>query len=275
MGINVGAFLSPLVCGWLGETYGWHYGFGLAGIGMLAGVIVFWRGIQKGVFLDKGLPPDPEKLEAKVAGIKRKHWITILSFVAVPFIAFLLSSYGFIADGATVLGNVTIVNVLFYGLSVLILGYLAYVIYQLPPAGRKKMIVAVLLTIFMTLFWGFHELSGNIITLFSARNVDLWLMNAAQTNALNPLFIILLAIPISALWVFLSKKKINPRTPYKFAAGLALLGLGYYVLFLSRNFANAEGLVPFLFLIITYLFMSLGELFTYPVGLFENHRPFA
>lgn len=267
MGINVGAFLSPLVCGWLGETYGWHYGFGLAGVGMLVGVFVFWRGIKKGVFLDEGLPPDPKKLEEKVVGIKRKHWITILSFVAVPFIALLLSSYGFIADGASILGKVTIVNVIFYGLSILILGYLAYIIYQLPPAGRKKMIVAVLLTVFMTLFWGFHELSGNIITLFSARNVDLWLINAAQTNALNPLFIILLAIPISSLWVVLSKKKINPRTPYKFAAGLALLGLGYYILFLSRNFANAEGAVPFFFLIIMYLFMSLGELLTYPVGL--------
>ena len=160
----------------------------------------------------------------------------------------------------------TIVNVIFYGLSVFILGYLSYVIYQLPPVGRKKMIVAVLLTVFMTLFWGFHELSGNIITLFSARNVDLWLMNAAQTNALNPLFIILLAIPISSLWVFLSRRGVNPRTPYKFAAGLALFGLGYYLLFLSRNFASAEGAVPFVFLIFLYFFMSLGELFTYPVG---------
>ena len=213
MGINVGAFLSPLVCGWLGETYGWHYGFGLAGVGMLAGVIVFWRGIQKGVFREEGLPPDPKKLEEKVVGIKRKHWIIIFSFVAVPFIALLLSSYGFIADGATILGKVTLVNVIFYGLSMLILGYLAYVIYQLPPAARKKMIVAVLLTVFMTLFWGFHELSGNIITLFSARNVDLWLMNAAQTNALNPLFIILLAIPISSLWVFLPKRKLTPERP--------------------------------------------------------------
>ena len=267
MGINIGAFLSPIVCGWLGETYGWHYGFGLAGVGMLAGVLFFWRGIQKGVFMKEGLPPDPAKLEEKVGGVKRKHWIVILSFAAVPVIAFLLSSYEFIADGASILGKVTIVNVIFYGLSVLILGYLSYVIYQLPPAARKKMIVAVFLTIFMTLFWGFHELSGNILTLFSARNVDLWLMNAAQTNALNPLFIILLAIPISSLWVFLSKKNINPRTPYKFAAGLSLLGLGYYILYLSGNFANDQGAVPFIFLVGTYLFMSLGELFTYPVGL--------
>ena len=267
MGINIGAFASPLLCGWLGATYGWHWGFGLAGVGMLVGVFFFWRGIQKGVFMEEGLPPHPEKLHEKVAGISRQHWITILSVAAVPVIAFLLSSYEFIANGSTILGKVTIVNVIFYGLSIFILGYLSYVIYQLPPVARKKMIVAVLLTVFMTLFWGFHELSGNIITLFSARNVDLWLMNAAQTNALNPLFIILLAVPISSLWVVLARKGINPRTPYKFAAGLALLGLGYYLLFLSQNFASPEGTVPFIFLILLYLFMSLGELFTYPVGL--------
>jgi len=97
--------------------------------------------------------------------------------------------------------------------------------------------------------------------------VDLWLMNAAQTNALNPLFIILFAIPVSSMWVFLSRKRINPRTPYKFAAGLALLGLAYYVLFISKEFADQQGLVPFVFLVVAYAFMSLGELFTYPVGL--------
>ena len=267
MGINIGAFLSPLICGWLGEKYGWHYGFGLAGIGMLAGVIVFWSGIKKGVFMNEGLPPDPSKLEETVVGVKRKYWIIILSVVAVPIIALLLSSYEFIAGGSSIVGEVTIVNVIFYALSILILGYLSYVIYQLPAEARKKMIVAVLLTLFMTLFWGFHELSGNILTLFSARNVNLRWLNAAQTNALNPLFIILLAIPISSLWVFLSKKKINPYTPYKFAAGLGLLGLGYYILFLSGTFADDQGKVPFIFLIGTYLFMSLGELFTYPVGL--------
>ena len=83
----------------------------------------------------------------------------------------------------------------------------------------------------------------------------------------NPLFIILFAIPVSALWVWLSKKRINPRTPYKFAMGIAFLGLGYYILFLSGGSANAEGMVPFIFLLLLYFCMSLGELFTYPVGL--------
>lgn len=270
MGINIGAFLSPILCGWLGANYGWHYGFALAGIGMVAGVIVFQRGINKGVFYDHGLPPYPEKLQEKKLGLKAEPRIWVLSLLAVPIIALLLSSYEFIAGGTSFLGRITIVNLIFYALSIFILGYIGWVMTTIDVKARKQLAVAMFLTVFMTLFWGFHELSGNIITLFSERNVilDVWLFdNAAATNALNPLFIILLAIPVSALWVKLSKVNINPRTPYKFAMGLALLGLGYYILFLSRGAANDEGMVPFIFLVLMYLCLSLGELFTYPVGL--------
>ncbi|MFP4091173.1 MAG: peptide MFS transporter [Cyclobacteriaceae bacterium] len=267
MGINIGAFLSPLLCGWLGAEYGWHYGFGLAGVGMVTGLLFFNSGINKGVFMDKGLPPDPAAIEKKTLGIKVKHWVSILAFLAAPLIALLISSYQYIGGGETFLGEVTIVNVLFYAISVFILGYLVYILVNVTASERKKLIVAIFLTIFMTLFWGFHELSGSIITLFSARNVDLVLMNAAQTNALNPLFIIAFSIPISALWVWLSRRKVNPRTPYKFALGLALLGVGFYILFLSKNFANEAGLVPFVFLVVMYMFISLGELFMSPVGL--------
>lgn len=267
MGINIGAFISPLLCGWLGEAYGWHYGFGLAGIGMVTGLLFFSSGIKKGVFTDKGLPPDPALIEAKKFGLKVKHWVTILAFLSAPLIAWLISSYEYIAGGTSFLGEATLVNVLFTALSIFILGYLTYIIVNVSASERKKLVVAVFLTIFMTLFWGFHELSGSIITLFSARNVDLWLMNAAQTNALNPLFIIAFSIPISALWVWLAKRKINPRTPYKFAMGLGFLGVAFYILFLSKNFASDAGMVPFIFLVILYMLISVGELLMSPVGL--------
>ena len=119
----------------------------------------------------------------------------------------------------------------------------------------------------MTIFWGFHELSGSVITLFSARNVELTFMSAAQTNSLNPMFIILLAIPLSMLWTWLSKRGLNPRTPYKFGLGLLFAGLSFYVLALSGASANAEGLVPFGYLFVMYLLLSVGELFMSPVGL--------
>ena len=115
-------------------------------------------------------------------------------------------------------------NVIFKVVGVFILGYLGYVLYYVSAAERKKLIVAIFITFFMTLFWGFHELSGSVITLFASRNVALdGIMSAAQTNALNSMFIIVLAIPISLLWGYLAKKGMNPRTPYKFGLGLLLL----------------------------------------------------
>ena len=111
-----------------------------------------------------------------------------------------------------------------------------YVIINSNPDERKKLIMALLITFFMTLFWGFHELSGSVITLFADRNVDLdGIMNASQTNSLNSLVIVVLSIPISLLWAYLSKRNINPRTPYKFGFGLILAGVSFYVLSLSYN----------------------------------------
>jgi POT family proton-dependent oligopeptide transporter len=132
---------------------------------------------------------------------------------------------------------------------------------------RKKLFVAVLITFFMTIFWGFHELSGSVITLFAARNVELTLMSAAQTNSLNSMFIIILAIPISLMWTYLSKRNLNPRTPYKFGMGLLFAGISFYVLAISANSADANGLVPFAYLLLMYFLLSIGELFMSPVGL--------
>jgi len=136
------------------------------------------------------------------------------------------------------------------------------------PDERKKLVMAILITFFMTLFWGFHELSGSVITLFADRNVALdGIMNASQTNALNSMFIIILAIPISLLWAYLSKRNLNPRTPYKFGVGLGLAGASFYILSLSGGSADENGMVPFAYLFIMYFIISIGELFMSPVGL--------
>ena len=261
MGINIGGFVAPLLCGWLGRTYGWHYGFGLAGIGMLIGLIFFWDGIRKNVFGDKGLPPAPEILEKTYVGIKQKTLIPVLAFLAAPLIAFLLASY------EPIYGGQNAVNLIFKALGVVILGYIGYIMYQSSPDERKKLFMAVLITLFMTIFWGFHELSGSVITLFADRNVNLSFIDAAQTNALNSMFIIILSIPISLLWTYLARTGKNPRTPYKFGLGLVFAGISFYILAMSGNSADANGMVPFSYLLIMYFLLSVGELFMSPVGL--------
>lgn len=267
MGINIGGWIAPLLCGWLAYAYGWHYGFGLAGIGMVAGLLFFWSGIRKNVFGDRGLPPNDTVMNKKVWGIPQGKLIPILTVLAAPVIAYLLSSYKSLGMVGTFLGDQNIVNIIFKCIGVAIIIYLANIIIKATLEERKKLLVAVLITFFMTIFWGFHELSGSVITLFAARNVDLSIMSAAQTNSLNSMFIIILAIPISLMWTRLSKQNLNPRTPYKFGMGLLFAGISFYVLAMSANSADANGLVPFTYLVLMYLLLSIGELFMSPVGL--------
>lgn len=268
MGINIGGFVAPLLCGWLGETYGWHYGFGLAGIGMLAGLIFFWSGIKKNVFGDRGMPPSQEVYEKKILGIPQKTFVPIVAVLCAPLIAFLLSSYKSLGVEGSFFGDQNIVNVLFKLIGIAVLLFMAYIIYKSNVDERKKLIMAMLITFFMTLFWGFHELSGSVITLFADRNVALdGIMNASQTNSLNSLVIIILSIPVSILWAYLSKKNLNPRTPYKFGFGLLLAGLSFYILSLSGASADENGMVPFAYLLVMYFVISIGELFMSPVGL--------
>jgi POT family proton-dependent oligopeptide transporter len=258
MGINIGGWIAPLLCGWLAVKYGYHYGFGLAGIGMLTGLIFFWSGIKKNVFGDKGLPPSREVYEKKVLGVPQKTLIPIIAVLCAPVIAYLLASW-----------QQNYVTGIFKFIGIAVLVYLGYIMYNLENnVARKKLLMAVLITFFMTLFWGFHELSGSVITLFASRNVDLeGIMTAAQTNSLNSMFIIILAIPISLLWGYLSKKNLNPRTPYKFGLGLLLAGASFYILSISGASADENGMVPFTYLLVMYLIISIGELFTSPVGL--------
>ena len=267
MGINIGGFIAPLLCGWLGREYGWHYGFGLAGIGMLTGLAFFWQGMKSGVFGDKGLPPHPDSLSQKVWGLSRGTLIRVLAFLSAPLIALMLASYQSLGGEESLFAGQNVVNILFKVVGVVILVYLAYILYQVTVEERKKLIVAILITLFMTIFWGFHELSGSVITLFAARNVNLTFIDAAQTNALNSMYIILLSIPISMLFTYLKKRGKDPRTPYKFGLGLLFAGISFFVLSISGGAADENGIVPFSYLLVMYFLISVGELFMSPVGL--------
>lgn len=267
MGINIGGWIAPLLCGYLGREYGWHYGFGLAGFGMLTGLLFFWKGVKDGVFGDKGMAVNPTLLEEKYFGVKRSVLIPILAFLAAPLIAFLLSSYESIGGGTSWLGDQNLVNVFFKFIGVFIVVYMAYILKQAKAEERKKLFAALLFTLFITLFWGFHELSGSVITLFAARNVNLSLMDAAQTNSLNSMFIILLSIPLSWLFTRLRTVGRDPRTPFKFGLGLLFAGISFYILSISGMSADDSGRVPFSYLLIMYFLLSVGELFMSPVGL--------
>ena len=261
MGINAGAFLAPLVCGWLGYEYGWHYGFGAAGIGMIAGLLVFMKGMNDGVFGDNGQQP-AEYIEKKMYGMRTDYFFYLVAALMVPIAAFLVKY-----NALEVLEGMHLHSALLSLLGVIILGILGKKMIELSRMEVFRLLSVLVLTLLITVFWSFFELAGTAITLFAERNVNLTLLNASQTNAINPGYIIFLAIPFSMMWVYLSKTQRNPTTPNKFALGILQLGLGFLVFAMSAQYMDAAGRTPFMFLMIGYLLLTTGELFISPIGL--------
>ena len=261
MGINLGAAVAPLLCGYIGETWGWHYGFGLAGIGMLAGVIVFWDGIKKGVFGDQGLQP-VEYQEKKFFNFNIDKLIYVFGCLIVPIFAYLIVLE---AGGTQFLG--TIINILL----VIAVGYAGYLMYENyrdgQPAAANKIGSILILAVLCAVFWACFEQAGSSLVVWADKCIDLKFMVASQTNAINPGYIIFLAFPFALLWEKLDLWGKNPNTAKKFAMGIAFLGLGFLVFAYSINFISDAGKLPFSTLWIGWLLITTGELCLSPIGL--------
>jgi len=276
MGVNIGAF-GQLACAALGETVGWHYGFGLAGVGMLVGLAVFVFGQRKRVFNNEGLPPSDDALYKKrFAGLSAFALIVALAVALVPFFAVMINSTMTFGDMISpslpgFLASMNILGFLIYTVSAGMVLYLIYYAFTLPKVERERLLLVVILVTFSTMFWAFFEQAGSSITLFTERNVDRnffgWDVPTSVWQSVNPMFIILLTFPFSAMWPFLDQYKLNPSVPAKFGLGLVLLGLGFWVLAAAAGFATTEGIVPIWFLILGYFFHTTGELCLSPVGL--------
>lgn len=256
MGINIGAFLAPLICGLVGERFGWHYGFGLAGIGMLIGLGVFLYG-QK-LLAGHGTPPQPELLRRPLFGpLTRLHGLYAACIVAVPLIALALL-------------NNTYVKSILYVAAVAIFAFLFYTAFSSKKAERDRLLVLMVLMVFHTLFWAFVEQGGSSFLLFADRNVDRhifgWAVRTSQVPALNPLFIILFAPVFARLWIWLQKVGRQPSIPVKFFLAFVQASLGFAVLVVGSYFVK-EGILSFGWLIFAYLLHTTGELSIAPVGL--------
>ena len=264
MGINLGAMLAPLVCGYIGETYGWFYGFTIAGVGMGLGMLVFGRGQDR--LGENGDPPSAEALSKKTAGLSLEWWIYILSILGVGLVGLLVWKYEWTAYVLT-------------PFVVLVMGYILVEAFRSEKVIRERLFVILVLLVFTTLFWAFFEQAGSSMTLFTQRNVDRGPVQASLFQAVNPFFIILLAPLFSKLWIKLGTMGKDPNPPLKFALGILQLGVGFLILNWSLNFASvgqvtgSEGevsqavVVPLAFLLIGYLLHTTGELCLSPVGL--------
>jgi POT family proton-dependent oligopeptide transporter len=258
MGINLGSFLATMTIGWIGIAYGWKYGFGLAGIGMLLGLATFW--MFQGWLEGKADPPDPEKLKKSFLGPITVEMACYLSGLLIIGVAMLsvMNPGGF--------GNVSL------ALGVIMLVVLVgYSLFLAKGEEKGQMLAATYFVLAQIPFWALFEQAGSSLNLFTDRLVDRSMFGvsvpAPVFQSLNAGFIIIFAPIIAWLWVALAKRKLNPSTPVKFAFGVFMAGLGFYVLVAGINLTGSGALVPVYFVFLIYLIHTLGELTLSPVGL--------
>ena len=265
MGINVGAFFGPIACGWLGEGYNWHWGFSLAGFGMVLGLIQFRLGYRS---LGNAGVLRTDKTREAVAALARRFYGIFGALVAAVVAFGLLVSNGTIAVALP-----DIAQYLAYVILGIIGAYFAYVIFF---AGHtrdevRKMWVIFWLFLLAALFWSGFEQAGSSLNIFARdytdRTIGSWEYAASQLQSVNALFIVILAPVFGWLWVWLANRNANPSVPMKFALGLLGLAAGFFVIAWGAANATPEAPVSASWLIVMYFLHTVGELALSPVGL--------
>lgn len=256
VGVNVGASFAPLACGWVGHAYGWEYGFGLAGIGMLLGALTFYLG--RSALEGKGQPLNPALLKKKYAGITLEYIVYGGGLLSVLFFMGLVMEHSYMHGIMPILG-------------VLSAGYLLYIGYRSSSDDRKLLFAMFIMMFFQTSFWAFYEQYGSSLTLFTDRNVDRMVMGfevpTPWLQSLLGINIVIFGPLFTVIWMWLGRRNLEPTSPIKFAMGLGFLALAFYVLTTGAYFANGSGMVNILWIIGCYLLISFGELSISPVGL--------
>ena len=272
MGVNLGAFFSPLVAGTLGEKVGWHYGFASAGVGMCLGIAQFLWGQER--LGDAGLGGGKKRLDAR-------DWVhvIVISAAMVPLVYAVMAAWkvvGPVWDPLPGLGKLAIVLAIVAALWAI--GHVRAkhrVEAGHEPLTREeweRIIAIVVMGFFVIFFWMGFEQAGGTMNLFADkltdRNIGGWEIPASYFQSINPLAIIILLGPLMAiLWKRVDSSRYAIPTPAKMALGLAFLGLGFVVMAFGDQRAEAIGKVGPLWLVFAYLLHTTGELCLSPVGL--------
>ena len=255
-GINLGAFWASVLCGLLGQQVGWWAGFGLAGVGMLAGLVVFILG--KKHLEGHGEPPNPALLSQKIAGPISREWLIYIGGVlAVIPVWFMVQRNDLVGIGLIV---ATVASLAFIAW---------FLIAKCNKVERERMMLALVLIFGAVVFFTLFEQAGTSLNLFAARNVDLMGVQAAQTQSFNAGFILIFAPIFAALWAWLGQKGRDLDPVMKFGLGIIQVGLGFMVVVWGAGMADADYRLPLILLGLLYLLHTTGELFLSPVGLSE------
>ncbi len=270
MGINSGALIGQLVTGYLGERVSWHWGFGAAGVGMLFGLLLFWlkaRSVLGPIGEDIVRDPDPA-VQAKRESTVRAYTFGGLGVLALVFV---LASAGMITLNPQAIGGV--MTFVLVGIAVAFFGFL-FAFGGLTRDEKLRSGVIFVLFVFAAIFWAAFEQAPTSLQLFANDFTDRSLFGfqipATWFQTINSAFIIAFSPLFAALWLLLAKRNIDLSSPTKFALGLALAGVGFLIMIFAANRVVASGgsvLVSPWWLIMSYMFQTMGELFVSPVGL--------
>jgi len=264
MGINLGAFVAPLACGYLGQRINWHLGFGLAGAGMVLGLIQYVAGGRH--LAEASLHPAGSAGPADAARQARRLKTALAAAGVLATVLVALQSAGVFKMTAQVLSDAMGVVLL---VTVAVFFAWLFSASRWTPLERKRLVVVGVLFVASALFWCVFEQAGSTLNLFAERSTDKSVAGfefpASWLQSLNALFIITLAPVFAWLWVKLGRRE--PSSPSKFVLGLAAAGAGFAVLAVGAARAEGGGMVSPMWLTAVYLLHTIGELCLSPVGL--------
>ena len=266
-GINLGALLGGYFCVAIGkgemfsnlipEDKRWNVAFGLAAVVMVISLVNF-------IFTQRRLGPiglQPLKMLKNGQEVAIEKWkeygVYVLSLIFVPLIMIMVAKPEYTDYFMYTVGPLTLI-------------YLFYEMCLVNKIERNKLFAALIFIIFSIVFWGIYEQSGGSLSIFAAHNLNQDLLGLdpnGVNNSGGAFFILLVAIPIGLLWIWLSKKKLEPNTIIKFGLGFLFLGLGFYAIFATKFFANAAGVTSLSIFTGALFIITLGEMCLSPIGL--------
>ncbi len=279
MGVNVGAFLSPLVCGYFGNTGNpedFKWGFLIAAIGIVLSILLFETLKNKYIVSPTGeqigILPDAhngkiDEAEQELPAISKKDAVKkVLFFAGVTLALFALFMYWF--DG----------DIISSGIFSTCIGIPAYIICDstLTKIERQRILVIYIIAFFVIFFWAAYEQAGASLTFFADEQTNRtlfgWEMPASYFQSFNPLFVVALAFVMPAIWGFLNRRNMEPSSPTKQAIGLFLLSLGYLFIAFGVKDLQPGVKVSMLWLTGLYFIHTMGEMALSPIGLSMVNR---
>ena len=269
MSINIGSTLGFLICSYLGEKIGWHWGFGAAGIGMTFGVIQYIK--HRHLLGDAGMHPNemPDEKRKKFTNYLKVSLVAMFLVIGAGLFGFIVIDPRFFAEQFAYF--LTIVAGLYFIYLFLFAG--------LSASERKNLILLFLLFIGAAAFWSGFDQSAGSLNIFARDYTDLsvagYKIPVGWLQFANPIIVVLFAPIFAGIWAQLARKNLDPSLPFKFAIGLLFMALSFFVMIIAVNLAIESSPVGMQWLLLTYLFQTWGELALSPIGLsaFSRYGP--